>query len=54
VTHEQTIADHAKRVVHLLDGRISHDELNPVSAQVPASREAVQSAQTAPLEEGKS
>jgi len=53
VTHEQAIADHAKRIVHLLDGRISHDELNPVPAQVPASREAVQSAQTAPLEEGK-
>lgn len=37
VTHEKTIAEHARRVVHLLDGRISSDEMNPVSAEVPSS-----------------
>jgi len=34
VTHEPTIASHARRIVNLLDGRISSDEVNPDRAQV--------------------
>jgi putative ABC transport system ATP-binding protein len=33
VTHEQTIAAHARRIIHLLDGRISSDEANPAPAE---------------------
>ena len=36
VTHEQAIAAHARRVLQLLDGRISRDEMNSVPAEAPA------------------
>jgi putative ABC transport system ATP-binding protein len=41
VTHEQAIAAHARRIVHLLDGRISSDELNslPATSSPPLAAE---------------
>jgi len=35
VTHEKAIASHARRIIHLLDGRISSDETNPGRGAAP-------------------
>ncbi|MCA9785371.1 MAG: macrolide ABC transporter ATP-binding protein, partial [Candidatus Cloacimonetes bacterium] len=31
VTHDPTIASRAQRVIHLLDGHVERDELNPAT-----------------------
>jgi putative ABC transport system ATP-binding protein len=37
VTHEHDVAAHARRVVHLRDGRIERDERNPARAVAPGT-----------------
>jgi len=53
VTHEKAIAAHARRIVQLLDGRISRDGENPTYSEPPSFHPAADDNPVAVAEEGE-